>query len=598
MTGAAFGFGKVMKQHRFKRFSSGVARFFIVGAVLILFSPGAEAGPRRARLSRDLLDRLASGRTDTAAVIISGNPSRIQAIAQRYGGRITKQLRGAAVVEFAGDRLDAVSQDPDVDHLSGDVPVRRLMTVTSEAIGADQVWRGAAAGLEGYTGRGIGVAVIDSGIANHKSVRKQIVASVDFTAEHGPATDEFGHGTHVAGIIAGSNDSEYAGVAPGAHIVSLKVLKADGSGDTSNVIAAIDWTIEHRAEYGIRIINLSLGHPVFESYRDDPLCQAVQRAVDAGMVVVAAGGNFGKTEDGRRVVGGIVSPGNSPAALTVGALNTRGTAGRGDDVMATYSSRGPTAIDGLLKPELVAPGNRLVSAAAAGAYLTTTYPERLVSGQGASTFIEMSGTSMAAAVVSGTAALVLDANPALTPAEVKLALQVTSSRVAGAGLIEAGAGSVNAVAAVDLVTGSGLLVLPNTTIAGQTISSSGITYVEADLVRFCPTLNANILVWGNRATAIEAATIDTADSLVWGNILVWGNQTEGDILVWGNMSDVSDILVWGNRSVWSVRTADGDILVWGNTTAGDILVWGNFVEADSLVWGNSAFEGDILVWGN
>ena len=207
----------------------------------------------------------------------------------------------------------------------------------------------------------------------------------------------------MAGIIAGSPDSGYAGVAPGAHLVNLQVLNADGSGDTSDVIAAIDWAIEHRAQYRLRVINLSLGHPVFESYREDPLCQAVQRAVDAGMVVVTAAGNFGKTADGKAVIGGIVSPGNSPAALTVGASNARGTAQRSDDVMATYSSRGPTAIDGLLKPELVAPGNRIVAPAAAGAYLTRTFRERVVSGQGSAAYIEMSGTSMSTAVVSGAA---------------------------------------------------------------------------------------------------------------------------------------------------------------------------------------------------
>ena len=138
-----------------------------------------------------------------------------------------------------------------------------------------------------------------------------MVAAVDFTDSGGTAQDDYGHGTHVAGIIAASRDSGYTGVAPGAHLVSLKVLKGDGSGDTSDVIAAIDWAVENRARYNLRVINLSLGHPVFESYRDDPLCQAVERAVNAGMVVVAAAGNFGKTAEGKAVVGGIVSPGNS-----------------------------------------------------------------------------------------------------------------------------------------------------------------------------------------------------------------------------------------------------------------------------------------------
>ena len=310
------------------------------------------------------------------------------------------------------------------------------------------------------TGTGIGVAVIDSGIASHRGPADRVVASVDFTGRNGSGRDQYGHGTHVAGIIAGSPDSGYAGVAPGAHLVNLQVLNADGIGDTSDVIAAIDWAVEHRAPYRLRVINLSLGHPVFESYREDPLCQAVQRAVDAGMVVVTAAGNFGKTEDGKAVIGGIVSPGNAPAALTVGASNTRGTAQRSDDVMATYSSRGPTAIDGLLKPELVAPGNRIVAPAAAGAYLTRTFRERVVSGQGSAAYIEMSGTSMSTAVVSGALALLLDAQPSLTPAQAKAALQVTSSRLPGAGLIEAGAGEVNVVAALALVSGNAAFQKP------------------------------------------------------------------------------------------------------------------------------------------
>ncbi len=260
---------------------------------------------------------------------------------------------------------------------------------------------------QGFTGRGIGVAVIDSGVAPHRALRGRVVASVDFTDPKGTGVDRFGHGTHIAGTIAGNDDAGYTGIAPGAHIVSLRVLGPDGAGDTSDVINAIDWVIAHKTEYRIRVINLSLGHPVFESYREDPLCLAVERAVSAGLVVVAAAGNMGKTEDGRPIVGGVISPGNTPAALTVGALNTRGTPQRSDDVMATYSSRGPTRFDGVLKPELAAPGNKIVAASAAGSYLAEMYPERVVAGRGANAYIEMSGTSMASAVVAGAVALLL-----------------------------------------------------------------------------------------------------------------------------------------------------------------------------------------------
>ena len=417
-------------------------------AVAALFATTAEAGSHRARLSRDLESRIAAARGESTTIIVSGTDAEVRTLATRYGAVLKKSLRGGAVLELTGGQLEALSDDPSVDHLSGDARVRRF-SVTNAATGATQVWSGIA-GLGGYTGRGIGVAVIDSGVTAHAALRGRVVAEFDFTGKQGSPVDKFGHGTHVAGIVAGNDTGDYAGIAPGAHIVSLRVLGSDGSGDTSDVISAIDWAIEHRSQFALRIINLSLGHPIFESYRDDPLCQAVQRAVDAGMVVVAAAGNFGKTEDGRPIVGGVISPGNSPAALTVGALNTVATPQRSDDVMATYSSRGPTFIDGVLKPDVAAPGNKIAGPAAPGAYLTQTYPERIVSGEGSQAYIELSGTSMAAAVVSGAAALLLEANPALTPADTKLVLQLTSSPVAGAGLIEAGAGSVNAAAAVVL----------------------------------------------------------------------------------------------------------------------------------------------------
>jgi serine protease AprX len=246
------------------------------------------------------------------------------------------------------------------------------------------------------------VAVIDSGVAAVGPLGDRILVSKDFVEGRGLGGDEFGHGTHVAGIIAERGRDGYSGMAPGAWIANLRVLGPDGSGTTGDVIEAIDWAVQNRRRYNIRIINLSLGHPVFESYLDDPLCQAAQRAVDAGILVIAAAGNFGKTPDGRPVVGGIVAPGNTPSVLTVGAVNTRGTAKRSDDVMATYSSRGPTLIDRVLKPELVAPGNRIVAAAAPGSYLATTYPERVVPGRSRTSYLELSGTSIkSTAVVSG-----------------------------------------------------------------------------------------------------------------------------------------------------------------------------------------------------
>jgi serine protease AprX len=175
-----------------------------------------------------------------------------------------------------------------------------------------------------------------------------VIATMDFTG--GDGVDRYGHGTHVASTIAGqaaaiAGTRNLQGVAAGAHLVNLRVLGDDGSGVTSSVIEAIDWAIEHRRQFHIGVINLSLGGPVLQPFRDDPMCEAVERAVQAGIVVVAAAGNRGITQDGKIVLGSITSPGNDPYALTVGAIDTHGTPQRSDDTVATYSSREPTRYD-------------------------------------------------------------------------------------------------------------------------------------------------------------------------------------------------------------------------------------------------------------
>ena len=263
-------------------------------------------------------------------------------------------------------------------------------------------------------------------------------------------TDAYGHGTHVAGIIAGSPAAangvapEYAGgVAPGAHLVNVRVLGADGSGLTSDVIAGIEWVVANRLLYNIRVINLSVGHPATEACSTDPLCEAVEQAVQAGIVVVVAAGNAGKAPDGRVMLGGIWSPGNSPYAITVGAVNTWGTVDRSDDTVSSFSSRGPTAYDLAVKPDVVAPGQRILSLEANGTFLPTLYPSIHAAGTGNNSYMHLSGTSMSAPMVSGGVALLLQGSPALTPAQVKFALQSGATLSHDGGLMGAGAGSVN-----------------------------------------------------------------------------------------------------------------------------------------------------------
>jgi serine protease AprX len=557
------------------RIQRSLAFAVVVAAVVSLVPSAAFAQSVHARVSGDIADRLARHLDDPTTVIVAADQGVVDQIALRYGAQVTKRVHGGAVMAVTGGQLEALSQDPDVSHIAGDVPVVGMTAEMTAATGADQAWAGIDA-LASVTGRGIGVAVIDSGVAPQSAAHNRVVFSKDFTSSPRDGQDPYGHGTHVAGIISDDASDGYPGMAPDANIVNLRALGPDGSGATSDVINAIDWAIDHRAQFNIRVINLSLGHPVFESYKDDPLCDAARRAVSAGILVVAAAGNFGKATDGRPIVGGIVSPGNAPEVLTVGALNTMGTVQRSDDVMATYSSRGPTVIDGLVKPELVAPGNRITSALSPGSEIAQTYADRAMWVRGNRGYIELSGTSMSTAVVSGAAALLLQARPALTPVQVKIALQMTASAVPGAGLIEAGAGSLNVVGALALVSGP-FDSLHDVTIGGELAKPVAFAFGDvADIPS--NRASATILVWGSNGIL----SFDNPQPLSL--LFLESEKVAPDILVWGNTIN-ADVLVWGS-------TVRADILVWGN-----ILVWGSNVTPDILVWGNGSVQSDVLVWG-
>ena len=263
--------------------------------------------------------------------------------------------------------------------------------------------------------------------------------------------DPFGHATHIAGLIAGNASAAVGitktytgGIAPGANLVDVRVLGADGTGLTSDVIDGIDWVIRNKSLYNIRIINLSLGHAVMESSATDPLCEAVKRAVDAGIVVIASSGNRGKTDTGQPILGGITSPGNSPYAITVGALNTfvhRGSVRRpASRPTARAGRRGSISPS---SPTSSRPATRSCRSRAPGAYLPTAYPATHVAGSGTNAYMRMSGSSMATGVVAGGVALLLQGSPKLTPLQVKLLMQTGSTYLPEDGLVAGGAGSVN-----------------------------------------------------------------------------------------------------------------------------------------------------------
>jgi serine protease AprX len=569
---------------------SRVTRPFLGGLAFLLLAAAPAAAGHKARLSADLADHLRAG-SPAIDVIVHGTPQEVEALAARYNLRIRKLLKSGAVMRVTAGELDALQQDESVDHLSNDIRYASSTDVVAQSIGADQVWAGTPR-VPGLAGRGIGVAVIDSGVdPKHASLAGRIAASVDFTG--GDGIDRFGHGTHVAATIAGApgrtvETRDYRGIASLARIVSLRVLGDDGSGLASDVIEAIDWAIEHRKTYGIRVINLSLGAPVLQPYRDDPVCEAVERAVKAGIVVVAAAGNFG-WQEGRQVWGGITSPGNSPAAITVGAVDPHGTAIRSDDTVARYSSRGPTRYDLVLKPDLVAPGSGVVSAEAAGAYLATTHPERHVAGAGADAYLRLSGTSMAAAVVSGAVALVFEQRRNLTALETKAVIQLTSSLVPGEGLVTSGAGSLNVVAASEFVASSS--GSPITKIGGETVRRSGLAFRE--LVEQQPELASLKSLLKAKPSGVVWGT-EASDTIIWSinDTIIWSSSAESDTIV--GSTDYNDTIIWSTSTIdtiiWSTGCRQSDTIIWSTS---DTIIWSTARLNDTIIWSTFATERSL-----
>ncbi|HEX6184362.1 MAG TPA: S8 family serine peptidase, partial [Pyrinomonadaceae bacterium] len=466
-------------------------------------SPAQGSAAARGRLRKmtdDLLARVSSAQSgggETARVIVraaEGQEGEATAAALRgAGARISSQLDslGLVVADVPVERLAELAAREEVSWVSSDQPVRSTASFDNTshhevATGASRLLPvGNEALANGGGGSKVGIAVLDSGISppdaaefagyewryssgtlglglfsqKYLASYPRVVKNMDFTGE-GRTGDVYGHGTHTAGVAAGSGQASedyaaqnagaqtYGGIATNANILNVRVLDAYGAGRVSNVIKAVDWVIQNRKTYNVRVMNLSLGAPPTQSYKTDPLCQALGRAVDAGIVVVVAAGNWGKDADGRTIYGGILSPANSPRVITVGAVNTQQTAARSDDMVATYSSRGPTLVDGVMKPDLVAPGNKLGAAETAATSPTASNSYTTSGGGGllgtvvsgdtstnkpvaTGTYRVMSGTSFAAPAVAGAAALMLEANPSLTPSMVKALLMRTAQRLPG-----------------------------------------------------------------------------------------------------------------------------------------------------------------------
>jgi len=461
----------------------------------------------------------------------------------------------------------------------------------------------------GVDGTGIGIAVIDSGVYAHDDLMtadmksSRIVYSESFVVGDSSTNDAYGHGTHVAGILAGNgHDSgpgtgyanQYIGIAPNANIINLRVLDANGGGSDSTVIAAINRAIQLKSQYNIRVINLSLGRPVFESYTLDPLCQAVESAWKAGIVVVVAAGNMGRDNSwGEQGYATIEAPGNDPNVITVGAMSPNGTWTRTDDIVSSYSSKGPTLLDHILKPDIMAPGNKITSLLSPGSTLSGIAPSSaIITSKTLNTicdvnlgvnncgvtsvgpqYIQLSGSSMATPVVAAGAALMVQANPNVTPDTIKARMMKTAWK----GYPAHGNSHAHDIKGNDYMAqydaftiGSGYLDIQaamgdNTPINGGAASP---TVVFNPATQTAKLVNGLSVVWGQ--TVVWGQSSVFANSVVWGQFtvdatsLVWGNS-----VVWGQTDNSACSMVWGQSVVWG-QLDDGSLNALSATDPGDV----------------------------
>ncbi len=496
--------------------------------------------------------------------------SRIQALQADINRRLP--VIQALAVRVPTRNLGQLAALPFVHRLSADTMVKKCDQFTVGSSEADVAYN-----QYNVTGQGVTVALIDSGVVSNADLNPLVGGLLNtsgliqsVTVVGGKPDDMCGHGTHVAGIICGNgaqstglNDTKtFYGIAPLAKIISVRALDQNGQGTVSGVVAGIQWVLSNQAKYGIRVLNLSVGHPIGDTYQNDPLCQAVESAWKAGIVVVCAAGNEGRISTTQTTsagnegwgtnYGSIQSPGNDPYVITVGA--TKSVDGiRAHDQIATYSSRGPSRLDLVLKPDIIAPGNRIISldnpnGSLEKSYGSTndvpvSYYQATNSGKQSKAYFQLSGTSMAAPVVVGAVADMLQANPKLTPDTVKARLMLSADKwTATNGMGDPctyGAGYLNIPAALSAKYVATQPALSPT----LSVDSAGNVYLDAARV-----LWGAGTIWGTGVTDYRA---------LWGTNALWGvnaNILDASRALWGTS-------VWNDRALWGTDATAADLSV-------------------------------------
>jgi serine protease AprX len=576
----------------------------LIAALVIASSVTADAQvPPPLKLDALLQERAVRNLTGRSRVLVQFRSAKDVRAFGSTGQAIKSVGTKLHVASIANRALLTVAADNRVAMVMLDRPTFATNERTGVSTGATAVKQ-----QEQLTGKNVGVAVIDSGIATYHDdlirtktgLSPRLAHFKNFTLPTNSnlflsmfPTDFYGHGTHVAGVIAGNgfdSKGDRAGIAPGSKIIALKVLDDEGHGYISDVIQAIDYAISKKTTYNIRVINLSVAAGVFESYANDPLTVAARRAVDAGIVVVASAGNLGQNAEGETQFGGITSPGNAPWVLTVGAASHAGTDARGDDTIADFSSRGPTFINFSAKPDILAYGVGTESLASPLSTMYQEMPQYLIQGSVPTLFkpyLSLTGTSMSAPVVAGTIALMLEANPQLTPNAVKALIQYTAE-VTDGHILSQGAGILNAKGAVRMAK-----------YFKQAVANSDNGFPqESDVIEGEQIAWAKHIIWGNfRVTG----GMPLPGSNAWATSQRWGDLSTptGGAVVWGAADDADDSnIVWSTADdgniVWSTADDDGNI-VW-STDEDSNIVWSTGDAADdaNIVW--STDDDGNIVW--
>ena len=417
--------------------------------------------------------------------------------------------------------------------------------------------------LSTYAGKTPAIAIVDSGIETRSDFGSRVIASVNLstmtgnTAADTGTTDQRGHGTFVAGIAAGAAP-DLAGASPGAPLVSVKVMDQNGQAKTSDVITACQWILDHKAQYNIRVANFSL-HSSWgtNSYRD-PLDQAVEKLWFSGVVVVAASGNYGTS--GTTPSGVLYSPGNDPFVITVGAVDLGNSLRSNDDSIASFSAWGPTE-DGFWKPDVSAPGRYMVGPIPSGSTIAALKASNLVG----TDRIQLSGTSFAAPIVSGTAADMLARHPDWTPDQVKGVLMRTARAVHNSNPRAAGLGEITASRA------AAATYAPNPNIGLERFVSTpaGSTSPAFDSMSWASAATAN-MSWNSMSWSDQSWSDQSWSDQAWAS-MSWSDMSWSD-MSWSDMS-------WSDLSTSDLAAedaAEGDSL---SGTAGYVATDATAVDA-------------------